>query len=62
MKRAFMKETVITGSKVDVSKTLISLNSRIYLKPNGGDPYTMKRRREKKKMRRKYKLHHLTND
>ena len=49
MKRAFMKETVITGSKVDVSKTLISLNSRIYLKPNGGDPYTMKRRRGKKR-------------
>lgn len=43
-----MKETVITGRKVYVSKTLISLNSRIYLTPNGGDPYTMKRRGEKK--------------
>ena len=59
-----MKETVITGSKVDGSKTFISLNNRIYLKPNGGDPYTMKRRkrRKKKKTRRKYELHHLTND
>ena len=47
-----MKETVITGSKVDGSKTFISLNNRIYLKPNGGDPYTMKRRKRRKKKRR----------
>ena len=48
-----MKETVITGSKIDGSKTFISLNNRIYLKPNGGDPYTMKRRRRKRKKKKK---------
>lgn len=50
-----MKETVITGSKVDGSKTFISLNNRIYLKPNGGDPYTMKRRRKRRKKKKKDK-------
>ena len=48
-----MKETVITGSKIDGSKTFISLNNRIYLKPNGGDPYTMTRRRRKRKKKKK---------
>ena len=48
-----MKETVITGSKIDGSKTFISLNNRIYLKPNGGDPYTIKTIRRKRKKKKK---------
>ena len=61
VKRAFIKETVITRNKVDVSKTLTPFIAEFTLSQMEMMHTLWKKKKKKKdkETRRKYKLHHL---